>query len=90
MAQHFATNMLDLGKKVYTEKPKVQRNLHSVMVAAEKAGHLPAAHETAENRVMVIERGNYTGCMMRGALAFQCSLCSYVGDRYYHAGESAT
>lgn len=42
--------------------------------------------ELLEDEVMVITEENYMGRCSRNALVFQCSLCTYVGDRYYHAG----
>jgi hypothetical protein len=44
--------------------------------------------ELAEDNgvVMTIDESNYTGGHTNGALVFKCSLCTYVGERYYHAG----
>lgn len=36
--------------------------------------------------VMVLDETNYVGHLAKGALIFRCSMCTYVGERYYHAG----
>ena len=47
-------------------------------------GELSAEDE--EGIVMVVDESNYVGNSMQGALVFRCSQCTYVGERYYHAG----
>lgn len=47
-------------------------------------GELSAEDE--EGIVMVVDESNYVGSSMQGALVFRCSQCTYVGERYYHAG----
>lgn len=46
--------------------------------------------DSSKGLVMVIDRENYSGCGGTGALVFQCSECSYVGERYYHAGNTVS
>lgn len=73
----------------------MKEQLLGMAVRGELARHDEASKEMAallhekkegSGRVMVIDENNYRGHSSRGFLVFQCSLCPYVGERYYHAG----
>lgn len=93
-AKMLAMHKVPLGWK----RDRKIRKVLAEMVASKdellEVGGMPMQEENADNGnnsnkgklVMVINRDNYTRCGGGGAVVFQCSECSYVGERYYHAG----
>lgn len=94
---HFAMAMAEEGVKMQSCADKATANTEKFAPDCNKHHsemrktllHSVVRGETSEKSsplVMVLDICNYTGCLVKGALVFQCSLCNYIGDRYYHAG----
>lgn len=86
-------NAMKAKEAVIPTKWRHDRRMKEALAKMALCGELDAAGEEGvqenglgKKLVMVVDSSNYVGHGRNGALVFQCSMCTYVGHRYYHAG----
>lgn len=72
-----------LASGVMPREWRDDRDVRTALVRLVANGHLSANHVF----VMLLDRTNYTGNKYPGAVVYKCSMCDYVGDRYYHSSK---
>ena len=87
-----------LAPDMLTDAPEFEKNLRrctagkwkknegllTALASMVSQGHVD---ENSSRLVMVLDATNYQRCCSSSAILFKCSMCNYVGERYYHAGK---